>query len=518
MNKNILLLLITLFLAPLLSWAQVYQPDDYCLTWSDEFDVDGAPNTAHWRYETGHSIRNGEAQNYTNNRRENARVEDGYLILEARRDYFEGHEYSSASLVSWSKVVHQYGRFEIRAKIDTRQGSWPAFWTLGEAGEWPSNGEIDVMEYYQGKLLGNAAWGTETRWTAEWNSKSIPLSSFPDGWEDEFHIFMMEWDYNYIRLYVDDILINEVNLNNTFNGSLGDYNNPFRQPHYLLLNQAIGGNNGGDPSGTQFPIKYMIDYVRIYQRGNCNNLDCNWDVDGSAYQDDCLSCVEGNTGREACTLECNGNLVQNPNLETGDIAPWTGWGNRSVSSQDAFSGTYSIAAGDGSAEQLVNVQPNTTYVLRAKARKRGGGWLRMGVKNHGRPERYTATDRNVWVDLEHEFTTGNSTTALIYFYNPDGGTAYGDDFELLPKGCDVVLSDSEKLENNFMLYPNPADESSWLEVEKPAHIEVYTKEGVLKKQFQLNAKTSFGADLEPGYYLVKITTSDGMYSLPWVKQ
>ncbi len=518
MIKSILLFFITLFSLHAISWAQVYKPNDYCLTWSDEFDVDGAPNTTNWRYETGYSIRNNEAQNYTNNRRENARIENGFLILEARRDNYQGYEYSSASLVSWSKVVHQYGRFEIRAKIDTRLGSWPAFWTLGESGEWPSNGEIDIMEYYQSKILGNAAWGTETRWTAEWNSKSIPFSSFSDGWQNEFHIFMMEWDYDYIRLYVDNILINEINLNNTFNGSLGDYKNPFRQPHYLLLNQSIRGVNGGDPSGTQFPIQYIIDYVRIYQKGNCNNLDCNWDVNGTAYQDDCLSCVGGNTGRQPCTLECNGNLIQNDNLETGDLSSWTGWGTRQVSTQDAFTGIYSVAVGNGSAEQLIDVQANTTYVLKTKARKSGGGWLRLGVKDHGKPESYSASDRNVWVDLEHEFATGNSTTALIYFYNPDGGTAYGDDFELLQKGCDVVLSTTNITKNNFRLYPNPADESSWLEVEKPAHIEVYTKEGILKKQFQLNAKTSFGAGLESGYYILKITTSDGMYSLPWVKQ
>ncbi len=484
-------------------YCQRYSSSDYCLVWSDEFEVDGLPNTANWRYETGYSIRNNEAQNYTANRLENARVENSHLIIEARKDNYEGHEVSSASLVSWGKVVHQYGRFECRAKIDVRSGSWPAFWTLGEAGEWPSNGEIDIMEFYQGKLLGNAAWGTETRWSGNWDSQSLSVSGLGHNWEDEFHVFMMEWDASYIRLYVDHILINEVNLNNTFNGSLGDYKNPFRQPHYLILNQAIGGNNGGNYSNTQFPIKYEIDYVRIYQRGNCN-LDCNWIEGGGAYNDDCLQCVGGDTDKEACTLSCDGNLLANPNFEEGDVINWTGWGDRAVSN-DAYDGNGAVSVGDGAVEQEVSVTPNTPYVLKAFTRKAGGGAVYLGVKNHGNGETSLRIDNNTWQEKEHRFTTGNSTTALIYYWNPDGGTAYADNFKLFPQGCSVTSVEGLSLDDDLQVFPNPSERCFSIKSSSFIEIEVFDINGILVEKVKSNnASTDFGVLLRSGVYSVKV--------------
>ena len=268
------------------SYAQLFSHEDYCLVWSDEFNTPGLPSTANWRYEEGY-VRNNEHQYYTNGRLENARIEDGRLIIEARRDNWQGNEYTSASLVSWGKVVHQYGRFEVRAKIDPRTGAWPAFWTLGERGEWPSNGEIDIMEFYNNRIHANAAWGTNTRWQGNWDSQNRLLSSFGPGWADEYHVWRMEWTSEFINLYVDDILMNNIDVNRTNNGNISDIVNPFRQPHYIILNLAIGGNNGGDPTNTRFPVLYEIDYVRVYQKGNCN-LDCNWEEGGDAYLDDCL--------------------------------------------------------------------------------------------------------------------------------------------------------------------------------------------------------------------------------------
>lgn len=141
--------------------------------------------------------------------------------------------------------------------------------------EWPSNGEIDIMEWYQIKgvphILANAAWGTERRYNAKWNSKAIPFSYFtgkdPD-WASQFHIWRMDWDEQFIRLYLDDELLNEISLAETINGSLGDFKNPFHQPHYLLLNYAIGGDNGGTPDPKMYPARYEIDYVKVYQKDN----------------------------------------------------------------------------------------------------------------------------------------------------------------------------------------------------------------------------------------------------------
>src|ERR1022692_4919270 len=142
----------------------------YELVWADEFDRDGAPDPANWTFEHGF-VRNQELQWY---QPENARVAGGQLVIEGRRErnanpnldsgstdwkrQREFAEYTSASLTTRGLHSWQYGRFEMRARIDTRLGRWPAFWTLGISGGWPRNGEIDIMEFYRGLLLANVAW------------------------------------------------------------------------------------------------------------------------------------------------------------------------------------------------------------------------------------------------------------------------------------------------------------------------------------------------------------------------
>lgn len=255
---------------------QVKKMDDgYKLIWSDEFNKNGAVDTTVWQFEQGF-VRNNELQWY---QPQNAWCENGKLVIEARREvrtnpgYKEGSkdwrekrtgiEYTSASINTRRAKTWQYGRFEIRAKIIAKPGLWPAIWTLGESGEWPWNGEIDIMEYYKGNILANVATGTNKRWNAKWFSTHKPVSSFKPNWDQDFHIWRMDWDENAIKLFVDDLLLNEVNLKDANNP---DGSNPFKQPHYLLLNLAIGGDNGGDPSATTFPSRYEVDYVRVYQK------------------------------------------------------------------------------------------------------------------------------------------------------------------------------------------------------------------------------------------------------------
>lgn len=248
------------------------------LVWADEFDGDGRPDPSNWTYELGF-VRNDELQWY---RPENAWLQDGLLMIEGRREQLPNPafdptsddwrlnrpyaEYTSASLTTRGLHHWQYGRFEMRARIDTREGLWPAFWTLGVEGEWPSNGEIDIMEFYQGKLLANVAWGSDQRWVARWASvvKSISESDDPD-WSNQFHVWRMDWDEDWIRLYVDEELLNEVDLRKTYNEGRVK-SNPFHQPHYIIVNLAIGGRSGGDPSRTEFPARLEVDYIRVYRR------------------------------------------------------------------------------------------------------------------------------------------------------------------------------------------------------------------------------------------------------------
>jgi beta-glucanase (GH16 family) len=252
--------------------------EDYKLVWADEFDKAGPPDPNNWQYETGFA-RNHELQWY---QPENARCENGRLVIEAKPESRPNPTYragstdwrtsrptitaTSASLNTRSKHQWQYGRFEMRAHINAHAGLWPAFWTLGVEKPWPSNGEIDIMEYYQGKILANVASGTAKPYTAKWHSVTKPVASFADAdWANKFHVWRMDWDAQAIRLYVDDELLNETPLTQTVNQD-GTTFNPMRQPHYLLLNLALSGDNGGELPATSLPSRYEIDYVRVYQR------------------------------------------------------------------------------------------------------------------------------------------------------------------------------------------------------------------------------------------------------------
>lgn len=250
---------------------------EYKLVWADEFNKPGRPDPANWRFEYGF-VRNNELQWY---QAENAWCENGNLIIEARKENRSNPvyraqstdwktrrskiEYTAASLNTRGLHCWKYGRFIMRAKIDAAPGLWPAFWTLGVKGEWPSNGEIDIMEFYQNKILANIAVGTGTPFKAKWFSKTKSLKDFNDThWANKFHTWRMDWDETAISLFVDDELLNKVDLKDLTNDD-GSNVNPFKRPHYILLNLALGGDNGGDVSKTAFPRRFEIDYVRVYQ-------------------------------------------------------------------------------------------------------------------------------------------------------------------------------------------------------------------------------------------------------------
>lgn len=254
------------------------------LVWGDEFNGNGAPDPTKWVFEEGF-VRNNEHQWYQS---PNATQKDGYLIIEGRREsrpnpnYLADSDnwkinrdslhYTSSCIKSVGKYSFLYGRLEVRAKIPTASGSWPAIWTLGDAMQWPSCGEVDIMEYYrvndEPTILANVAWGSDKEYDAIWNTNHHPYSKFlekdPD-WGSKFHIWRMDWNSDFIRIYLDDCLVCESNLTETINGVLGDRRNPFHQPHYILLNLALGGFNGGKIDDSAFPMQYVIDYVRVYQ-------------------------------------------------------------------------------------------------------------------------------------------------------------------------------------------------------------------------------------------------------------
>lgn len=257
------------------SQSQVKSYDGYRLIWHDEFDSGAEPeypNPDSWGYERGY-VRNEEWQYYCDDLA-NAYCQNGMLNIKAikhapgtypkgRHPHQDG-SISSASLKTQRKAEHLYGKLEMRAKIDLRWGSWPAFWTLGAKGPWPDNGECDIMEYYAGMLKFNVAWQTPKQYIF-WDSEIIYTNDLGDGWDDEFHVWAMEWEKDYVKLYLDGELINEwdSSQDDTVEGKSIE---GFQQPHYIIVNQAIGGTNGGDAGGLEYPTEYVIDWIRWYQK------------------------------------------------------------------------------------------------------------------------------------------------------------------------------------------------------------------------------------------------------------
>lgn len=238
---------------------------EWKLVWEDNFDGKGTPNSDIWSYEVGY-IRNKEAQYYTENRVENARCENGNLIIEARKDNWNDKEITSASINTYDKKSILYGRIEVRAKLPTGVGTWPAIWLLGnghnEGTRWPACGEIDIMENvgFDPDII-HANIHTKAYNHVKGTNKGNKITVEKPF--DDFHVYALEWFEDHMDFFVDD------NLYFTFkNENTGNDVWPFDKPHYLILNLAIGGGWGGTKGidYSIFPQKYYIDYVKVYQQ------------------------------------------------------------------------------------------------------------------------------------------------------------------------------------------------------------------------------------------------------------
>lgn len=236
--------------------------------WSDEFEKPGAPDPARWNYDVGGGgWGNRERQFYTNDRRENARVENGRLIIEARREPWQGSDYTSARLITKGKGEWTHGRFEIRARLPAGRGTWPAIWALPVVwnlgdGKWPDNGEIDILEHvgHEPGVVHASTHSRKNQWQK--NTQRTAIIQVPDA-STAFHTYTLEWDAEEIRIYVDD------RHYFTSRKEGGDWTSwPFERDFYLILNVAVGGA-WGEMKGIDdqaFPQRMEVDYVRVYRK------------------------------------------------------------------------------------------------------------------------------------------------------------------------------------------------------------------------------------------------------------
>lgn len=248
-------------------------PADYDLVWSDEFESDGLPDPSHWAYDTERNTAgwwNKEKQYYSAGRLENARVEDGVLIIEARQEPTPqeifpdtgGQNYTSARLYTKGLASWQYGYIEVRAKLPCGRGLWPAIWTLPEGDfKWPDDGEIDIMEYVgwdanKFHATVHTRDNNHTMGTQFGASYTSPTAC------GEFHTHSLLWTENEILVAVDGEPYFSYPKGNK---GFGEW--PFDRPHFLLLNVAVGGWGGQQGiDEAAFPAKMEVDYVRVYQK------------------------------------------------------------------------------------------------------------------------------------------------------------------------------------------------------------------------------------------------------------
>ncbi len=269
-------------------------PTTWKLVWSDEFDVPGRPDPSKWGYEEGF-IRNQEQQYYMKDRPENARVEDGKLVIECRKEHVknasfeagskdenkrrESGEFTSASLNTHGKASWTYGKLEMRAKLPSGLGVWPAIWMLGDNFKkvgWPMCGEIDIMEFvgHDPEFVHGTAHfampqadGSPTIVRPKGDtsdphrSNGSKTKAVPSPTAD-FHVYAVEWDAEHIDFLYDGVKYHRFTIDDAGKGA----DNPFRKPHYLLINFAWGGTWGGKIDESVLPQKFEVDYVRVYEK------------------------------------------------------------------------------------------------------------------------------------------------------------------------------------------------------------------------------------------------------------
>ena len=266
---------------------------EYCeLVWSDEFDGTEV-DTTKWSLQRGDGSEvnlppgwgNNEQQWYTD---QNATVDDGFLTITAREETVEpGYNFTSARLRTFRKGDWKYGRMEMRAKMPLGKGLWPAFWMLStnrEYGGWAASGEIDIVEYLGSdpeEIFGTIHYG------GEWPNNTLsgtPYRLPEGGFDEDFHVFAIEWEEGEIRWYVDDI---HYSTRTDWYSTAAPFPAPFDTKFHLLLNVAVGGDLPGAPdSNTQFPQELVVDYVRVYKEAEAPPFTINPGLNDAWYNPD----------------------------------------------------------------------------------------------------------------------------------------------------------------------------------------------------------------------------------------
>ncbi|MEH0152849.1 carbohydrate-binding protein [Limibacter armeniacum] len=433
------------------------------LVWQDEFN---GSISSDWVFETGTGSGgwgNNELQYY---RQQNATVENGNLVITARRESFGGMNYTSARMKTQGRRSWKYGRIEARIQMPSFTGSWPAFWMLGDnisSVGWPSCGEIDIMEHVntEGQTHGTIHWQDHNNSYASYSgSTGVNVTGY--------HIYAIEWDANAIRWYVDNTLFHEASIAGGVNGTHEFHNNFF-----VLLNMAVGGNwPGFTVDNNAFPTRMLVDYVRVYQASSSPSFSTQVEAENYAVMNGIQteSCVEG--GLNVGWIDAGDWIVWDVNLP--------------------YSGTYNV-------EYRVASQNNGGVIQFEQA---GGNPIfgSIGVPNTGGWQNWTSISHNV------NMNAGQQQVAI---YVPAGG--YNLNWLKITNASGARLSSSlanELSVDAILLFPNPSE--SQLKVEGLKTESAYSIFDLSGKQVLKGILKPKGAvdiqQLKAGAYIMELGT------------
>jgi beta-glucanase (GH16 family) len=279
------------------------------LVWADEFNGPNIDNTK-WSITNGPSNVNQELEYYSNSSK-NVFIQNGCLVLRAIKEDFGGRNYTSGKMTSAGKGDWLYGRFEVRAKLNSGQGMWPAIWMMptdGAYGGWPASGEMDIMELLgnqPNRVYGTIHWATNGAHTQSGSSFALKSGTFAD----TFHVFAYEWEAGKQRWYIDDSLY--------FSAARGQ---PFDKRFFYILNVAVGGSWPGNPNATTvFPNDMLVDYARVYQKSTSSMEPVRGPQDSkqNIFMNNAVF-VNSAAASEVSILDLSGRVMQRRTVPAGE--------------------------------------------------------------------------------------------------------------------------------------------------------------------------------------------------------
>jgi len=444
------------------------------LVWQDEFTNSISSD---WVFETGNSgWGNNELQFY---RQQNATVENGNLVITAKKESYGGANYTSARMKTQGKKSWKYGKIEARIAMPAFQGIWPAFWMLGNNINdpnvgWPKCGEIDIMEHVNtgNQIFGTIHWDHNGYVSYGGNTTVNNITAY--------HTYTIEWDENLIKWFIDGVKYHEVNIANGVNST-----NEFHQNYFILLNLAVGGNwPGFNIDNNGFPAKMLVDYVRVYQK--------TASLPSVFIQAENYSSMNG--VQTEPTTDAGGGL----NVGYADTGDWMAYNNINFPTSGSYLIEYRVASAVNGAKISADLNAGSIQ-LGSLNLPNTGGWQN-------------------WQTISHTVNV-NAGTYNFGIYIQNSGVNLN--WIRITKVNNIVSRDGVSEEGkDLVIYPNPVQNTLHFTADiSDSKITIIAIEtGVIIDLPKQNANSLDVTTLKPGIYSIIIEKGDTKKEIKFIKK